>query len=409
MNLFANSATTFSAGPGSVTTFRKHTRFASLVILFALLTLSLGCGLIGGGGADEEELPDSDQTTDSGNLKETDAEGRESEATEGEATEADAQAEAEGDDPQAEDAAEGPEAEAAAEEEPAAEPEADAGAEVRPMLVQDAELARDLAWAHLSQCVTLKSIELAATLISAEWFIVSSAEATRAYGFWRVDAFTGAVRPHDTLSRQWQAALDSQCNPESLEAIVMPAGPQAPVIGDAADALATVWSFLSRCYPNLEMEICEATHDPARGEWVVVTKTDSGQEFGTWIVAELTGELEPYAGLAQAWDSTVKLECSAEDMAALVTPTPVPKLPPAVKEITEAVTNLWAHLVKCAPAMTVDDLVATWNPVNDEWVVLTKPGVAVDYGVWILREDGGIIPENLEAVRRNEEVGLAAC
>ena len=107
--------------------------------------------------------------------------------------------------------------------------------------------------------------------------------------------------------------------------------------------------------------------------------------------------------------TTVKLECSSDAMAALVTPTPVPTPVPAVKEITDAVTNLWAHLVKCAPAMTVSDIVATWNPVNNEWVVVTKAGVSVDYGVWSVREDGSIIPENREAVRRNTEANLAAC
>jgi hypothetical protein len=138
-------------------------------------------------------------------------------------------------------------------------------------------------------------------------------------------------------------------------------------------------------------------------------QNDLGREFGTWKVTELTGDLKPYAGLAQAWDSTVKLECSAESMAALVTPTPVPTPVPAVKDITEAVTNLWAHLVKCAPALTVADLVATWNPVNSEWVVVTKPGVTVDYGVWVVREDGTINPENREAVRRNVQASLEAC
>ena len=38
-----------------------------------------------------------------------------------------------------------------------------------------------------------------------------------------------------------------------------------------------------------------------------------------------------------------------------------------------------------------------------------QAGVAVDYGVRIVREDGRIIPENRKAVRREEEVGLADC
>ena len=92
-------------------------------------------------------------------------------------------------------------------------------------------------------------------------------------------------------------------------------------------------------------------------------------------------------------------------MPGLVSPTPTP----IVKDIVEAVTNLWAHLVKCAPAMTVDDWQATWNPVNNEWVIVTKAAVTVDYGVWVVRKDGSIIAENREAVRRNTQAFLEAC
>ena len=75
-----------------------------------------------------------------------------------------------------------------------------------------------------------------------------------------------------------------------------------------------------------------------------VTKPNSGREFAAWKVCEVTGELKPYAGLAQAWDSIVNLECSAEAMAALVATTPGPPL--ALRRIKEAVRNLWANLVK---------------------------------------------------------------
>ena len=181
MNFFANLGTGFSAEPGLRTTFWKHNRFAPLAILFALLALSLGCGLIGGDAAAEEEFTDSDQTVDSENLTET-AALADTEGGEGEATEAAALDDAEG--------GAGEATEAAADPEAAAEP----------VLVQDPVLARDLAWATLSQCVTLNSIELEATLINGEWFIAGSAEATRPYGFWKVDAVTGAVIPHDNLS-----------------------------------------------------------------------------------------------------------------------------------------------------------------------------------------------------------------
>ena len=392
MSFISSLRTRRSVWSGPRTTFRKHKPYTSLFILFALLALSLGCGLIGGGAVEEMTTVLAD----------------EGEAEEGETTEAESETEAEGK-PEPEATAEiQAETKPAAAEEPAA---AAAGPEpaVDPVLVPDPELPRDLTWAHLSQCVSLKPVELEATLINSDWFVTGSAEATRAYGFWKVDAITGTVTPHDTHSRQWQAAVDAQCSPESLQAIVLPAGPQAPVVDDADSAVSTVWSFLTRCFSNLDMDIFEATRVTARGEWVVVTKPNSGGEFGTWKVSEATGELEPYAGLAQAWDSTVKLECSAEAMAALVTPAPVPTPTPAVEEITEAVRNLWAYLVKCAPELTVEELVATWNPVSDEWIVVTKPGGAVDYGVWTLKKDGSMIPDNREAVRRNVEVGLETC
>ena len=291
-----------------------------LVGLVLALALAMGCGLIGGG-ADEEEPTGFDQTIDADNLKDISAsfgaEGEEAEATEAAKTEAEAEPQVEATaepEPEPEPTPTEVPADASESSDTAADPEADPAAEAEPaaaaagVLVQGADLARNLAWVHLSQCVSLKSIELAATLINADWYIAGSAEATRAYGFWKVDAASGAVTPHDTLSRKWQAALDALCNTESMEAVATLARPQTPVIADAADAVATVWSFLIRCFPNLEKEIFEATHDPALGAWIVVTKTDSAQQFGTWKVAELAGVIKPYAGLAQAWDSTVKQE-----------------------------------------------------------------------------------------------------
>ena len=400
---------------------QKTKRFAALPILMVVtgivlaVAIAMGCGIIGGSGVTRGGIAESEGTIDPENLEnisdESDAEGEtegdsesESEGEEGDGsetteTEPEAGAEPESEPEPAPVAAEEPPApedpaaadpETPVDDESVAEPEPTVSSD----LVQGADLAWDLAWVHLSQCVTLNSTELTATLISADWFIAGSADATRAYGFWKVESATGAVTPYDTLSRQWQTTLDAQCSAESLEAVEVVARAQTAVVSTADDAVATIWSFLSRCNTDLNKEIFEATNDPAQGEWVVVTKSDSLRQFGTWRVAKLTGDLKPYAGLAEAWNSTVALACSAESMTGLVSPTPTP----IVKDIVEAVTNLWAHLVKCAPAMTVDDWQATWNPVNNEWVIVTKAAVTVDYGVWVVRKDGSIIAENREAV-----------
>ena len=46
----------YSAEPGPRTTFRNRKHFVSLAVLFALLALTLGCGLIGGGGDETEAV-----------------------------------------------------------------------------------------------------------------------------------------------------------------------------------------------------------------------------------------------------------------------------------------------------------------------------------------------------------------
>ena len=311
---------------------QKTKRFAALPILMVVtgivlaVAIAMGCGIIGGSGVTGGGIAESEGTIDPENLEntsdESDAEGEtegdsesESEGEEGDGSETTETEPEAGAEPEPEPAPVAAEEPPAPEDPAAADPETpvddESVAEPEPTvssdLVQGADLARDLAWVHLSQCVTLNSTELTATLISADWFIAGSADATRAYGFWKVESATGAVTPYDTLSRQWQTTLNAQC--------------------------------------------------------------------------------------------------SAESMTGLVSPTPTP----IVKDIVEAVTNLWAHRVKCAPAMTVDDWQATWNPVNNEWVIVTKAAVTVDYGVWVVRKDGSIIAENREAVRRNTQAFLEAC
>ena len=132
-------------------------------------------------------------------------------------------------------------------------------------------------------------------------------------------------------------------------------------------------------------------------------------DFGTWTVDAATGSPEPYAGLSREWDSVVKLECNPDAMAALATATPIPTPTPAISEPSEAITSLWAYLVKCASDLTTGDLEATWTPAKSEWIVITKPGAQADYGVWTVRRDGSISPGNREATRRDLQARAGTC
>ncbi|MDP6130195.1 MAG: hypothetical protein QGI56_01720, partial [Dehalococcoidia bacterium] len=64
MSSSANMVAGFSTGTGPRIDWRKHKSFAALAVLFALLALSLGCGLIGGGDDAEEDLAGTEQTVE---------------------------------------------------------------------------------------------------------------------------------------------------------------------------------------------------------------------------------------------------------------------------------------------------------------------------------------------------------
>jgi len=377
-------------GPSFESLRRKHRPVAPLALLLVLSAfLLLGCGLVGGNGEEEAQggNPEGVRPEILTKLAQVSDPAAAAAAAETEAT---------------------PEAEATSEPEPSPVPEPTP--EPTPV-VQSEEEARNLAWVHLGQCITFASDELAATLVKGDWFVKGSSEASQNYGLWKVASDTGAVEPFDIQSRLWESAITSQCSPESLAAVSTPSPvPTAtPVIIDAAGAVAAVWSYLAQCSSTLSTETFDATFNPAQGQWVVITKAESATDFGTWAVDTATGSLQPYSGLSRQWDSVVKLRCDPEAMASLSTPTPVPTPTPAVSEASHATTTLWSHLVKCAPSLLTSDLEATLNPAKGDWIVITKPGSEVDYGVWTIRSDGNITPANGEAARRDQQARAGLC
>jgi len=390
-------------GPSFGPLRRKHQPVAPLALLLVLPAfLLLGCGLVGGNGEEETQggSPEGVRPEILTKLAQV--------------SDPEAAAAAETEDKPEDEAT--PEPEASPVPEPTPEPK---------LAVENAEQARDLVWVDLSQCFTLESSGLEATLIAEDWFVKGSKGSEAApegeaapktgspqeIGLWKVDAVTGVVEPYDILSRQWLSVLESQCSPESLAALFTPSPvPTAtPVIVDATGAVAAVWSYLAQCSSTLSTENFDAIFNPAQGQWVVITKAGSATDFGTWAVDAASGSLQPYAGLSRQWDSVVKLQCDPEAMAALSTPTPVPTPTPAVSEASHATTTLWSYLVNCAPAMLTTDLEATLNPAKGEWIVITKPGSALDYGVWTIRSDGSISPANGEAARRDQQAIAGTC
>lgn len=380
------------AGSGGRAPARKsHLRAASIMLASCFVLLFLGCGLIGGdgeegGGGDNPLTPRPEILTKLAAVAAPDAE-----AT-----------------PVPDEAEPPPEAEEKPEEEAEPEPEP---TPIPAPLVETEDVARNLVWVHLRQCITLASTDLVATQITGDWYVNDAAESETKIGLWKIAAASVTVEPNDVLSRQWEKIISSECSPESLKALTTPtpAPTITPAIADGPAAIAVVWSYLAQCVPAISIDNFETRFIPSQDWWIITTKADSTTDFGAWTVDNTTGIPSPYAGFSREWDSVVKLQCNPEALASLSTPTPVPTATPAIIDGTQAITTLWSYLVKCVPTMTVDELAATLNPAKGEWIVITKPGLPTDYGVWRITSDGTIAPDNREAARRDTRVRDGTC
>ena len=158
---------------------------------------------------------------------------------------------------------------------------------------QSPDEALNLLWVYLSRCISLDASQLEAYMVKGDWFVRAVADSPREYGFWKVEAVTGAVEPHDNLAREWHSFVDSQCDPEFLAAVATPTPttlpqtptpPPPPVVTEAGDAVTTLWAHLVPCYPGLPTEVFEAMWSPAESIWIVRTKADTETDYGVWTV-----------------------------------------------------------------------------------------------------------------------------
>ena len=198
-----------------------------------------------------------------------------------------------------------------------------------------------------------------------------------------------------------------------------PPPPPTAIAHSPQEARNLVWVYLSQCI-SFDSNGLEAYL--VNGDWYVTVATgDVSQEYGLWRVIADTGNIEPHDILAGKWQSFVNSQCDAELMMAIATPTtvpvptdtpvptPTPVPAPVVTEASNASVALWAHLVKCYPELSTEDIEARWNPAKGEWVTKTKSDATTDYGVWLVGQDGSVFPNNLEAVRRDTEVRSGEC
>jgi hypothetical protein len=169
-----------------------------------------------------------------------------------------------------------------------------------PPLDVGAEEAIDLAWAYLSQCVSLSVSELAARQINGQWFVQAAGENPDLYGVWKVDPLTGSVEAHNIRARQWAPQINSECTQEAFAQfyVATPAPPIGAGITDAEQAVTSLWATLVKCYPTVQTGNLQATLNPARAEWIVTGKAEVTTNYGVWIVRS-NGEIVPHNRQAQ--------------------------------------------------------------------------------------------------------------
>ena len=179
-----------------------------------------------------------------------------------------------------------------------------------------------------------------------------------------MDALTGGLTPHDVVAREWQSFIESECSPEILETLFTPTPtltptptptptprptptPTAtpppptptpvptptptptpvptptptptptplPLVTTAGDAVASLWAHLVKCFITLPITDLEARLDPAKAEWVVITRpgaiTSAGTsaDYGVWRVDRQDGTISPENREARNRDQIVTRGC----------------------------------------------------------------------------------------------------
>ena len=254
------------------------------------------------------------------------------------------------------------------------------------------EDARNLIWVFLSQCISFDVNQLQAELVQDDWYVKAGSGSPQGYGIWRVNAATGNLDTHDHAARQWKSYINSECDDKVPIAISTPA--PTPVLTDSTQAVATLWTYLARCYSDLPVADLAATWDPGKGEWVVITVPGAETDYGVWRV-QRSAKISPDNFEATSRDEEVEGDCNV-----------VVAYPP------DAEAHLASYLAKCFFGLVSSDLVA--RPDDEEllaktYTVSTKPNAETKYGRWRVRRDGKLFPLDSVARIRDEEVRSESC
>ncbi len=148
------------------------------------------------------------------------------------------------------------------------------------------------------------------------------------FGIWRIESATGKLFPHDVTAHKWQPYVETGCDPVAGLG-VLPTNPTptakppptptqtprptptltpiptgTPVVPSTTDAVATLWSYLVKCFPSAELKDLKAVLDPVSDQYVV--KDDDEIQYGVWRVNQTDGVITPEDIHARRRDETIR-------------------------------------------------------------------------------------------------------
>tara|TARA_B100000029_G_scaffold484607_1_gene536999 strand:+ start:3565 stop:4740 length:1176 start_codon:yes stop_codon:yes gene_type:complete len=301
-------------------------------------------------------------------------------------------------------------------------------------------------WVFLSKCITIDTRDIEAVELEGNWYVRGSLQSSHETGLWKVPPQGESVEPYDQRAKEWLATIESDCSQEKMSVMTTPI-PPTPKVGNGQSAAAAIWAYIVGCVSELSEDDVQAQDNPLNSEWVVTTDSvfvdalGRQADFGVWSVPysglPVSGLPDAKDDLAQAWNAyifpTTRGEACAVEFienikialpteptpAAAATPTmtpttaptatmrPVPTATPAIRNSTDAVNSVWAHLVPCFPTIKTTEFSATFDASKSNWVVIQDSGSASS--TWSVSQSGYIAPTNSSAETDNVTVLAGSC
>ena len=194
--------------------------------------------------------------------------------------------------------------------------------------VQSELEARNVAWVYLSRCTPFNPSQLAAYEVENDWYVQAPDAKKFFFGIWRIESATGKLFPHDVTARKWQPYVETGCDPVAGLGVLpttptptasppptptrtprptptlTPIPTATPIVPSTTDAVATLWSYLVKCFRSAELNDFKAVLDPVSDRYVV--KDDDEIQYRVWRVDQADGVITPKDIHARRRDETIR-------------------------------------------------------------------------------------------------------